>query len=123
MVNQQVTTRRKSRIRGVAWLCCLFIMLVTPKIPFFIGTISTLTCAISSVPPSFKPFISLSYAISFHHVHNTRPCSIWLFFVLSIRVPNTLNVITNFPFLIVGVLGFVLSLGGGSFFFLFNCCL
>ncbi|XP_016681325.1 uncharacterized protein [Gossypium hirsutum] len=32
------------------------------------------------------------------------------------RVPNTLNVITNFPFLIVGVLGFVLCLGGGSFF-------
>ncbi|KAB2024629.1 hypothetical protein ES319_D06G099200v1, partial [Gossypium barbadense] len=31
-------------------------------------------------------------------------------------VPNTLNVITNFPFLIVGVLGFVLCLGGGSFF-------
>ncbi|XVF35335.1 hypothetical protein REPUB_Repub18cG0136700 [Reevesia pubescens] len=33
-------------------------------------------------------------------------------------VPNTLNVITNFPFLIVGVLGFVLSLGGGGFFYI-----
>nr|XP_011458907.1 PREDICTED: uncharacterized protein LOC101307374 isoform X1 [Fragaria vesca subsp. vesca] len=30
-------------------------------------------------------------------------------------VPNTLNVITNFPFLVVGVLGFVLCLQGGFF--------
>ncbi|XP_010453247.1 PREDICTED: uncharacterized protein LOC104735201 [Camelina sativa] len=30
-------------------------------------------------------------------------------------VPNTLNVITNFPFLIIGVLGFVLCLGGSFF--------
>ncbi|KAF5467986.1 hypothetical protein F2P56_012184 [Juglans regia] len=30
-------------------------------------------------------------------------------------VPNTLNVITNFPFLVVGVLGFVLSLQGNFF--------
>lgn len=30
-------------------------------------------------------------------------------------VPNTLNVITNFPFLIVGVLGFVLCLQGSYF--------
>ncbi|CAK8569852.1 unnamed protein product [Lathyrus sativus] len=30
-------------------------------------------------------------------------------------VPNTLNVITNFPFLVVGVLGFVLTLEGGFF--------
>ncbi|CAN6865544.1 unnamed protein product [Brassica oleracea] len=30
-------------------------------------------------------------------------------------VPNTLNVMTNFPFLIIGVLGFVLCLGGSFF--------
>ncbi|XP_050365181.1 uncharacterized protein LOC126783708 isoform X2 [Argentina anserina] len=30
-------------------------------------------------------------------------------------VPNTLNVITNFPFLVVGVLGFVLCVQGGFF--------
>lgn len=30
-------------------------------------------------------------------------------------VPNTLNVITNFPFLLVGVVGFVLSLQGCFF--------
>ncbi|KAG7601972.1 hypothetical protein ISN45_At05g010920 [Arabidopsis thaliana x Arabidopsis arenosa] len=30
-------------------------------------------------------------------------------------VPNTLNVMTNFPFLIVGVLGFVLCIGGSFF--------
>ncbi|KAF7817387.1 uncharacterized protein G2W53_031356 [Senna tora] len=30
-------------------------------------------------------------------------------------VPNTLNVITNFPFLVVGVLGFVFALEGGVF--------
>ncbi|KAJ1430311.1 hypothetical protein SESBI_07801 [Sesbania bispinosa] len=30
-------------------------------------------------------------------------------------VPNTLNVMTNFPFLVVGVLGFVLALEGGVF--------
>lgn len=30
-------------------------------------------------------------------------------------VPNTLNVITNFPFLVVGVLGLVLTLEGGFF--------
>ncbi|XP_057427704.1 uncharacterized protein LOC130721175 isoform X2 [Lotus japonicus] len=30
-------------------------------------------------------------------------------------VPNTLNVITNFPFLVVGVLGLVLALEGGVF--------
>jgi hypothetical protein len=30
-------------------------------------------------------------------------------------VPNTLNVITNFPFLVVGVLGLVLALEGGFF--------
>ncbi|KAE9609330.1 hypothetical protein Lal_00020427 [Lupinus albus] len=30
-------------------------------------------------------------------------------------VPNTLNVITNFPFLVVGVLGFVLTLDGSFF--------
>ncbi|CAL9230011.1 unnamed protein product [Arabidopsis halleri] len=30
-------------------------------------------------------------------------------------VPNTLNVMTNFPFLIIGVLGFVLCIGGSFF--------
>jgi len=30
-------------------------------------------------------------------------------------VPNTVNVITNFPFLVVGVLGLVLALEGGFF--------
>jgi hypothetical protein len=30
-------------------------------------------------------------------------------------VPNTVNVITNFPFLVVGVLGLVLTLEGGFF--------
>ncbi|XP_018446743.1 uncharacterized protein LOC108818307 isoform X2 [Raphanus sativus] len=30
-------------------------------------------------------------------------------------VPNTLNVMTNFPFLIIGVLGFVLCVGGSFF--------
>lgn len=30
-------------------------------------------------------------------------------------MPNTLNVMTNFPFLIIGVLGFVLCLGGSFF--------
>ncbi|RYR47270.1 hypothetical protein Ahy_A07g033221 [Arachis hypogaea] len=31
-------------------------------------------------------------------------------------VPNTINVITNFPFLVVGVLGFVLALDGAVFY-------
>lgn len=30
-------------------------------------------------------------------------------------MPNTLNVMTNFPFLIIGVLGFVLCVGGSFF--------
>jgi len=34
---------------------------------------------------------------------------------LGAGVPNTLNVITNFPFLLVGVVGFVLSLQGCFF--------
>lgn len=33
----------------------------------------------------------------------------------SAGVPNTLNVMTNFPFLVVGVLGLVLALEGGLF--------
>lgn len=79
MVNQQVG-RGRSRTWGVALLCWLFIMLVTPKIP-------------------------LSYR---NHLYADMRNFV--------GVPNTLNVITNFPFLIVGVLGFVLCLGGGSFF-------
>ncbi|MFQ6642809.1 hypothetical protein Gotur_017182, partial [Gossypium turneri] len=79
MVNQQVG-RGRCRIWGVALLCLLFIMLVTPKIP-------------------------LSYR---NHLYADMRNFV--------GVPNTLNVITNFPFLIVGVLGFVLCLGGGSFF-------
>ncbi|KAK6273870.1 hypothetical protein POUND7_010953 [Theobroma cacao] len=80
MVNQQVTRGRRCRICGIALLCWLFFMMVTPKIP-------------------------LSYR---HHLFADMRNFL--------GVPNTLNVITNFPFLIVGVLGFVLSLGGGSFF-------
>jgi hypothetical protein len=33
----------------------------------------------------------------------------------STGVPNTLNVMTNFPFLVVGVLGFVFALDGSFF--------
>lgn len=38
-----------------------------------------------------------------------------MFFLASTGVPNTLNVMTNFPFLVVGVLGFVLALEGTVF--------
>ncbi|OMO66943.1 hypothetical protein CCACVL1_20907, partial [Corchorus capsularis] len=51
------------------------------------------------------PFLALASAFSCCPLPSAITC-----------VPNTLNVITNFPFLIVGILGFVLSLGGGSFF-------
>lgn len=117
MVNQQVTRGRRCRICGIALLCWLFFMMVTPKIPLsyrhhlfadmrnFLG-----------IPFQFKLlFFSLLCYIISSRAYAVTFC-MWVFFGLSIGVPNTLNVITNFPFLIVGVLGFVLSLGGGSFF-------
>ncbi|MBA0730900.1 hypothetical protein Golax_025541 [Gossypium laxum] len=80
MVNQQVG-RGRSRIWGVALLCWLFIMLVTPKIP-------------------------LSYR---NHLYADMRNFV--------GVPNTLNVITNFPFLIVGVLGLPGELWGWLLFY------
>ncbi|GLT75925.1 hypothetical protein SLA2020_476150 [Shorea laevis] len=80
MANQQLGGRGKnSRIWGAAFLCWLFLMLITPKIP------------LSPHNPLFADMRNF------------------------LGMPNTLNVISNFPFLIVGVLGFVLSLGGSFF--------
>jgi len=49
-----------------------------------------------------------------------KKISFFLIWLISVSgfctgVPNTLNVITNFPFLVVGVLGLVLALEGGFF--------
>lgn len=51
----------------------------------------------------------------------------FFFFFGALGVPNTLNVITNFPFLVVGVVGLVLSLHGNylgiRFVFCWDCWL
>jgi hypothetical protein len=39
----------------------------------------------------------------------------FIMILTSTGVPNTLNVMTNFPFLVVGVLGFVFALDGSFF--------
>ncbi|KAK1550027.1 hypothetical protein Q3G72_012541 [Acer saccharum] len=79
MVNQQIARVKRSHIWGGAFLCLLFLMLATPKIPLS----------------------------SHHHLF----ADMRNFF----GVPNTLNVITIFPFLIVGVIGFVLCFQGSFF--------
>lgn len=78
-VNHHLLRWKRTRIWGGAFLCCLFLMLATPKIPH---------------SPN-------------HHLYADMRNFL--------GVPNTWNVITNFPFLIVGVLGFVLSLQGKFF--------
>ncbi|KAJ8774810.1 hypothetical protein K2173_017256 [Erythroxylum novogranatense] len=58
-----------------------------------------------------------SYSVSFSPInYHFNFC--FFFFMITVTVtgvPNTLNVITNFPFLIVGVVGFILSLQGCLF--------
>ncbi|XP_010519849.1 PREDICTED: uncharacterized protein LOC104799163 isoform X1 [Tarenaya hassleriana] len=80
LTNQQISRWRRKRVLVGSFLCWLFVMFITPKVP------------LSS--PS-------------HHVFADKRNFL--------GVPNTLNVMTNFPFLIVGVLGFVLCIGGGFF--------
>lgn len=36
-------------------------------------------------------------------------------------IPNTLNVVSNFPFLVIGIVGLVLTLHGNSFGLRVNC--
>ncbi|KAJ4708198.1 Alkaline phytoceramidase (aPHC) [Melia azedarach] len=79
ILNQQILRGRKTRIWGGAFLCWLFLMLATPKVP---------------LSPHGNLFADMRNFLG---------------------VPNTLNVITNFPFLIVGVIGFVLTLQGSFF--------
>ncbi|KAI5354218.1 hypothetical protein L3X38_007113 [Prunus dulcis] len=80
MATQKLAIRgKRRRIWGGAFLCWVFLMLVTPKI-------------------SHSPK---------HHLYADMRNFL--------GVPNTLNVITNFPFLFVGVLGFVLCCQGGLF--------
>ncbi|ONI33213.1 hypothetical protein PRUPE_1G411500 [Prunus persica] len=80
MATQKLAIRgKRRRIWGGAFLCWVFLMLVTPKI-------------------SHSPK---------HHLYADMRNFL--------GVPNTLNVITNFPFLVVGVLGFVLCCQGGLF--------
>ncbi|KAL4297284.1 hypothetical protein GQ457_12G021160 [Hibiscus cannabinus] len=110
MVNQQVP-RGRTRIWGAALLCWLFIMLVTPKIPLSYNNHLYADMRNFVVKKLEKIVHGLLIYLDFKVGEDMD-------FVLcfAIGVPNTLNVITNFPFLIVGVLGFVLCLGGGSFF-------
>ncbi|KAH7572453.1 hypothetical protein JRO89_XS04G0258700 [Xanthoceras sorbifolium] len=70
---------KRSRIWGGAFLCWLFLMFATPKIP---------------LSPHHHLFADMRNFFG---------------------VPNTLNVITIFPFLIVGVMGFVICLQGSFF--------
>ncbi|XP_021606482.1 uncharacterized protein LOC110610732 isoform X2 [Manihot esculenta] len=81
LTNKQLEMGRvkRTRIWGGAFLCWIFIMFTTPKIP-----------------------------LSNHH-HRFADMRNFL------GVPNTLNVITTFPFLVVGVVGFILSLQGCFF--------
>ncbi|KAI4337141.1 hypothetical protein L6164_015590 [Bauhinia variegata] len=80
VANQQFRRlKKKTRIWGVAFLCCMCFLLFTPRIP---------------------------RSAKHHQYVDMRNL---------LGVPNTLNVITNFPFLVVGVLGFVFALEGGLF--------
>jgi len=55
-----------------------------------------------SAPKLYLCFVlNFDYSIGSHFPHT--------------GVPNTLNVMTNFPFLVVGVLGFVFALDGSFF--------
>lgn len=118
-VNYQLARGKRIRIWGGVFLCWVCLMLATPKIPHspkhhlfadmrnFLG--------ISSLPLS----PSLSLCLLFDSVITYS----LLCYGLYTGVPNTLNVITNFPFLIVGVLGFVLCLQGNLFAIRFLCSL
>ncbi|KAJ1423436.1 hypothetical protein SESBI_12374 [Sesbania bispinosa] len=79
VANQQCKRWKTSRICGAAFLCCICLILFTPRIP---------------------------HSPNHHHFVDMRNL---------LGIPNTLNVMTNFPFLVVGILGFVLALEGGVF--------
>lgn len=96
----------------LCWLCLVF---ATPKIPHspdhhlfadmrnFLGTLPSKLAS----PPLFLCRSCFSIWVL---------CLFLVFFCFFFAgVPNTLNVITNYPFLVVGVLGFVLCLSGNFF--------
>ncbi|RDX64278.1 hypothetical protein CR513_57185 [Mucuna pruriens] len=79
VANQQCRRWTTSRIWGATFLCCMCLILFTPRIPR---------------SPKHHRFFDMRNLLG---------------------VPNTLNVMTNFPFLVVGVLGLVLVLEGCVF--------
>lgn len=128
VAKQQIARSRRGRVWAGAFLCWAFLMLATPKIPY-----SPKNHAYADMRNFFGagdgillPFLSFLLPLCLHVL--SRECA-WRAFVVrcclmdravlrcgcSAGVPNTLNVITNFPFLIVGVLGFVLCLQGSYF--------
>ncbi|MCL7038221.1 hypothetical protein MKW94_028769 [Papaver nudicaule] len=105
-----LTKPKKVRICIMGLLCFLIFMLFAPKIPHspnhhrfsdmrnFLGIhlLQSFVYLLSKFVPLMKIMFNSSFWV----------CS---------GVPNTLNVITNFPFLIVGVLGFIICLQGNIF--------
>ncbi|WVZ19701.1 hypothetical protein V8G54_007023 [Vigna mungo] len=92
IVNQQCRRWTTSRVSGATFLCCMCFILFTPTIPR---------------SPKHHKFVDM---------RNLLGCFIHVLMILgSPGVPNTMNVMTNFPFLVVGILGLVLTLEGGVF--------
>lgn len=113
ILNQQILRGRKTRIWGGAFLCWLFLMLATPKVPLSPhGNLFADMRNFLGMPF----FFFVSHVVSLVHLWD-RPFVVDVILLSGYMtgVPNTLNVITNFPFLIVGVIGFVLTLQGSFF--------
>lgn len=111
MLNQQVTRGRRSRIGGVAFLCWLFIMLVTPKIPLsYRNHLYADMRNFLGIKKNFFLFyfISIPYAASFLRAHNLP---LWVSFVFVYRSSQHVECDHQFPFFDCGCSG-VCSLPG-----------
>lgn len=110
--HQLLLKANRARIWSGAFLLCTFFFFATPKIPhspkhhLFADMRNFLGIYISLFLPLFLVFLLLLLL----------PMMRIMMIVLVLSgVPNTLNVITNFPLLVVGVLGLVLCLHGNYF--------
>lgn len=109
VVKQQLMRGKRTQIWGGALLCWLCLMFATPKIPL------SPKHHLYADMRNFLGNQTLHHPFLYMFLYRCNCLVFWLICVVLLSgcltgVPNTLNVITNFPFLVVGVLGFVLCL-------------